>query len=356
MSPLAILPLLLASLQAPAIQGPGPVPYEAGLRLSWAAYIQGEPDYESILLVSSVEGDDALFRIAWNRGADRQWKAVERHLSRRERQLGRSFYQYAEEKGANEFRGYAFAMTTQSVLKDLKEKGSAEVAFLLPEVARTPHRGTLARVGDGPEPFTILLDGEGVTLPAIRASGKLTNPTTSWEEVTTEFLFLDDPQAAWALESRVQYRGGEGGKRLVRIATHAATDLLEEELREECRASVYDLYFATGSAELDDASTPTLQRIAEILTSNPEWQLSLEGHTDSIGSPESNLELSQRRADQVRQALEAKYGILAGRLSAEGRGETQPIDDNGTPEGRARNRRVELVRACEPTNSPRRGS
>jgi outer membrane protein OmpA-like peptidoglycan-associated protein len=109
---------------------------------------------------------------------------------------------------------------------------------------------------------------------------------------------------------------------------------------------VHDLYFATASVEMEDASEPTLQRIAEILISNPDWQLTLVGHTDGIGTPETNLDLSRRRAERVREVLLTEHGIGAARLKAEGRGETQPVEDNGTPEGRARNRRVELERAC----------
>ncbi|MCJ7629909.1 MAG: OmpA family protein [Longimicrobiales bacterium] len=340
--------LLLLVLQAAVLSASSSVPYEAGLRLSWASSHSGEPDYESVLTVTSVEPEEATFRISWNRGTDHRWKAVERPLSRRERQLGRSFYHYAEAEGTNEFRGYAFAMTTQAVLKDLKEKGGAEVALLFPEVARTPHRGTLTRMDPegGVGTFSVLMDGKQVSLPAVRARGVLTNPMADPSEVTGEFVFLDDADAAWMLDSRITSYLGEGRKLLVQVASRASSDALEDELRDECRATVHDLYFATGSVEMEDASAPTIQRIAEILTANPEWQLTLVGHTDDIGTPESNLDLSRRRAERVRELLVTEHGIGAARLKAEGRGETQPMEANGTPEGRARNRRVGLERAC----------
>ncbi|MFL5492748.1 MAG: OmpA family protein [Gemmatimonadales bacterium] len=75
----------------------------------------------------------------------------------------------------------------------------------------------------------------------------------------------------------------------------------------------------------------------------PEWKLAIEG-TDSIASDRFNLELSQRRAAAVKTALTGKYAIDAGRLTTAGYGESRPVDRNDTPEGRARNRRVELVR------------
>jgi outer membrane protein OmpA-like peptidoglycan-associated protein len=68
------------------------------------------------------------------------------------------------------------------------------------------------------------------------------------------------------------------------------------------------------------------------------------GHTDSTGGAQHNLELSRMRSESVRAALVGRYGIAAGRLSARGYGATMPVDGNDTAEGRARNRRVELVR------------
>jgi outer membrane protein OmpA-like peptidoglycan-associated protein len=72
--------------------------------------------------------------------------------------------------------------------------------------------------------------------------------------------------------------------------------------------------------------------------------LSIEGHTDSDGADDYNLKLSQNRANSVRLYLIQTYKIDGGRLEAKGRGETKPIDTNNTPEGKANNRRVELVK------------
>lgn len=342
------MPLLM--LVRVATAGPdtlGAIPFEAGLRLVWVSSHSGEPDYESVLSVTSVGEEAASLRLAWNRGSDHRWKSLERPLSRRERTLGRAFYQYGKEADTNDFRGYALAMGTQAVLKRLREQGRAEVAFLLPEVARTPHRGTLTRVG--PVPFTVLVDGRPVELPGIRARGTLRNPTSSIPEVTADIVFLDDPRAAWMLDSRVTAPSGEGRHRLVRVGTPASFDALETDLRERCRSSVRDLYFATASAEMDEASTPTLERIAGLLTANPGWRLRVLGHTDSIGTREANLDLSRRRAEVVRDALIAGFGISPDRLAADGRGEVEPVADDGTPEGRARNRRVDLERDCSAT-------
>jgi outer membrane protein OmpA-like peptidoglycan-associated protein len=107
---------------------------------------------------------------------------------------------------------------------------------------------------------------------------------------------------------------------------------------------VYDLYFDFNSAALRQESDSTLGVIAEVLRRNPDWKLSIEGHTDDVASDGYNLELSGRRAAAVKQALVGGFGVAGARLTTAGYGEARPQDRNDTVEGRARNRRVELVR------------
>jgi hypothetical protein len=91
-------------------------------------------------------------------------------------------------------------------------------------------------------------------------------------------------------------------------------------------------------------STPVLEEIAGVLRDNPEWSLTVNGHTDNIGGDVYNLDLSKRRAAAVKQALITQYRIAPERLSADGFGASRPVDTNDTLAGRARNRRVELTR------------
>jgi outer membrane protein OmpA-like peptidoglycan-associated protein len=79
------------------------------------------------------------------------------------------------------------------------------------------------------------------------------------------------------------------------------------------------------------------------MTGKPELRLNIVGHTDNKGSADYNLSLSQRRAAAVVASLVSQYGIDAGRLTSEGAGMTRPLAPNDTDEGRAKNRRVELV-------------
>lgn len=104
-----------------------------------------------------------------------------------------------------------------------------------------------------------------------------------------------------------------------------------------------EVHFATDRAEILAASMPQIEQVVELLQGDPSLALSIEGHTDDTGSAARNRELSQARADSVVAAITAA-GIAPGRLDASGLGDTQPVADNTTDEGRARNRRVELVR------------
>jgi outer membrane protein OmpA-like peptidoglycan-associated protein len=103
-----------------------------------------------------------------------------------------------------------------------------------------------------------------------------------------------------------------------------------------------DVLFDTGSADLKPGAREKLAKISGILLAHPGLSLQVEGHTDSVGSDEFNQELSGRRADGVRDYL-AQEGVPASSMTAKGFGKTQPVATNETPEGRQRNRRVELV-------------
>jgi outer membrane protein OmpA-like peptidoglycan-associated protein len=87
-----------------------------------------------------------------------------------------------------------------------------------------------------------------------------------------------------------------------------------------------------------------LRELGDLLRRHADWRLAIDGHTDGIASDAFNLDLSKRRAAAVKKVLVARYGIDGGRLATNGYGKSRPRDTNDTPEGRARNRRVELVR------------
>lgn len=100
-----------------------------------------------------------------------------------------------------------------------------------------------------------------------------------------------------------------------------------------------NIFFATGSYELSETSVPELNVLYKFLTTNPNLEIEIQGHTDDVGSDKDNLSLSQQRADAVRDYL-VEMGIPQERISSKGYGENQPIADNETEEGRSENRRT----------------
>lgn len=101
--------------------------------------------------------------------------------------------------------------------------------------------------------------------------------------------------------------------------------------------------FDTNKAIIKPESKATIDQIALLLKENPNLKVSIEGHTDSTGTPENNKMLSQQRADSVKAAVVAS-GIKAERLSTLGWGQEKPVADNRSEEGKAKNRRVEIVK------------
>jgi outer membrane protein OmpA-like peptidoglycan-associated protein len=101
--------------------------------------------------------------------------------------------------------------------------------------------------------------------------------------------------------------------------------------------------FETGKSDIQPESQKTIDQIAGMLQSNPTFKISIEGHRDNIGTPQSNQALSENRAKSVMNAVIAMDTDKA-RLSSKGWGQTKPIADNKTEEGRAKNRRVEIVK------------
>lgn len=117
----------------------------------------------------------------------------------------------------------------------------------------------------------------------------------------------------------------------------------EDDFRVGQSLNFQGILFRTGSSEIDPSSEKILNRVLRILNDNKSIELEIDGHTDNVGDPANNLRLSQERADAVRTWFIGK-GIAAERLTAVGRGETQPLTSNASEKGRTQNRRIEFKR------------
>jgi OOP family OmpA-OmpF porin len=118
---------------------------------------------------------------------------------------------------------------------------------------------------------------------------------------------------------------------------------LSDELKKSGHVAVYGIHFETGKASIVPDSESVLGEIVKMLQQNPDVKLSVEGHTDNVGAAAGNQTLSEKRAQAVVSWL-TTHGVQAARLSAKGWGQSKPVADNTTDDGRAKNRRVELVK------------
>lgn len=119
---------------------------------------------------------------------------------------------------------------------------------------------------------------------------------------------------------------------------------LRRKLISEGRISTNAILFESGSAVLQPQSMGLIRQISQVLQQEGGMNLKIVGHTDSDGDDTSNMDLSKRRADAVKQALANIYNIDSDRLQTDGKGESEPVGDNGTVEGKAQNRRVEFIK------------
>ena len=124
----------------------------------------------------------------------------------------------------------------------------------------------------------------------------------------------------------------------------ANADAFSNDLKATGHSAVYGIYFDTGKFDLKPESNQAMGEIARLLKNDAGLKLYVVGHTDNTGGLESNMVLSQQRADAVVQALIRDHGIGAARLKAFGSGPYSPVSTNDTEEGKAKNRRVEIVK------------
>jgi outer membrane protein OmpA-like peptidoglycan-associated protein len=350
--------LAAASAAAAAQAAPPTVPFRDDVMLVTAVTTRGG-DLQGVMMLAHLTPDAATYELAWEAPdpshPDRSLQFKVTRIVRRAdiRSAHRMNALYGTIDPAI-FPGATGPQVSAAVLADLKANSHSEFIFgmsspdsnhggFLGALAsgRKYFRGTLTRVGM--EGFPVLLNGARVELPALRARGRLAVGADAYD---AEFIVLDDSLdpivLRWAL--------GGTSQQIVEIRWPAAgaeaDEPLVRELAMDCRAEVHGIYFAFNSAAIQPASDGSLARVAAVMRAQPSWNITIEGHTDSVGTASANLALSARRSEAVKEALVSR-GIAAARLETAGRGAGQPRESNATLAGRARNRRVELIRHCE---------
>ena len=214
---------------------------------------------------------------------------------------------------------------------------------------RVRYKGTLTRVSPAPEPFPLLVDGVRAALPALHIKGSF---ASGLKRAEWDIWVLADSAHPLLLKSVLQgdvfqmVRADLPDSSAAKRGAPIEGRLLEAELVKRCRLEIPGVYFAFGTAAIDPISDRALAELAKGLAGHPDWKVTVEGHTDSVGTDAANKALSERRAEAVRARLAQRHGVETKSWGAVGYGATKPRESNATIEGRARNRRVELVRDC----------
>jgi OmpA-OmpF porin, OOP family len=132
-------------------------------------------------------------------------------------------------------------------------------------------------------------------------------------------------------------------KEVMKQEVEANAEAMGNDINTTGHVSIYGIYFDTGKAEIKPESDAAIAEIAKLLKNDNALKVYVVGHTDNVGSFDSNMKLSKDRAVAVTNSLISNYGIASSRLKAYGVSSLNPIASNKTEEGKARNRRVELV-------------
>ena len=359
----ATLGVIVATQAIAAQPAPPRVPIRAGVTIVAAVVGDGErKDYEQLISIGSAT-DDAITLEAF---AEYEERSGRRRRVRVARRVSRADIAGAATHVLGFYTGDAVSLPGTTALgpslevaRSLRTTGRA--TYSVKHYAdREASTGTIALAEKEPVPFPVLLNGRRVMLPALHAAGQLKHPlfVRPWE-----IYILDHPvqpillKVAYGAPDATIPVVPEWTRQVVRIDFLQQTvgnpgggwggdTEVENALVKDCRVEVPGVYFEFNSATLDPQSEPALRWLAAMLGRRADWRISIEGHTDSVGAEQYNIDLSARRAAAVREALVGTHGIASARITTAGFGESRPREPNATPEGRARNRRVELVRPC----------
>ena len=132
-----------------------------------------------------------------------------------------------------------------------------------------------------------------------------------------------------------------------KVQVQIDAETMARDIDEKGSVRIYGIYFDTDEATIQDKSEPALNEIGTLLEQNQDLKLRVVGHTDAVGDLEYNMDLSQRRAEAVVEFLTSGHGVSEDRLTPYGVGPLAPVAGNEDEDGRARNRRVELVQITE---------
>ncbi len=320
------------------------IPLEEGLTLAstWRRR-SDDYDHECLKQIARIDHFAVTVTNSCPDGRDRKIETATRRLCRSDL---RDSYMYETSFGGGipeTMRGALAWSLSAASFSELLAAGSTRHRYLEMQPPRNglsglveDDQGQIERQGKGTS--RVIVNDRAIDLPIVEASGRY----AFGDHMDTFTLkVLDDARFPIVLDYR---HVGSNFSIVYTKVTFPTTGEMEKHLAADKHVDVYGIYFDFASDRLRPESAPVLREISDALTKNPAWTLTINGHTDNIGGDVFNMDLSKRRSLSVRRALDETYHINPARLTTGGFGASQPKESNATVDGRAKNRRVELVR------------
>jgi hypothetical protein len=312
------------------------VPLVEGLTLSqtWIPKA-GDYEHECLVQITRIDAREISVTRSCPVGASRHVQVDHRRICRSDFATARLYAPGTSQQTPEVMGGTTLFSLSRASFRELKDAGetshrfvhykSGEMRMNLPGALKLGKAST----------YRVIVNNRTVDLPVLEFSGTL-GPDG---DIHPHGVVLNDSQFPLLLD----FGWDDYTVRFTKIS-FPEPSTLEASLEKERKVDVYGIYFDFASDAIRPESEPILKEIADVLARNAAWTLSINGHTDNIGGDKSNLDLSRRRSEAVRTALTERYAVAAARLTTSGYGASQPKATNDTIEGRAQNRRVELIR------------
>ncbi len=333
-----LFPLFCAAISvgANAQQGDGPFVMHPGKVITTMFTNEFGNDADSRTEITAVTPEALSLQYSSTRGL-----FTRRDILTRDRQSARTYVLGHSSRMPTVIPGSTSLGISSAVLQDLRSNGKTALTLIYSEKLDRIECNLTATALDIRVPMIVedrIFDVPSIQARATCGSGNRTG--------TGQFVFANDVNNPILIESTLNF-SWERRPRTVRVTRVVAGLGLQAEMRHALDTlgtyDVYGLLFDFDSAKLRPETAQLIREIAIMFQQNPNWQIEIAGHTDSIGGADHNMRLSQRRAASVKQAL-IDNGVAASRLQSVGHGMSKPKADNSTLAGRAINRRVEFRR------------
>lgn len=314
----------------------GPLAPHVGAQLDYAFANRYGPDAEARVTFTTVNDQGLKIDYASTRGL-----FVRRDISAADREFATTYVLGYSTKMPQAIPRSTSLGISSAALLELRNTGRTQLRIVYDEkMSALDGELTLKQKGIK---IPLIIENQLQDVSVIQATGTF---GTGKKTGAGEFYFADVKDNPMLIQSTIKFSWEKEPRveRIVRVTAGASMkSAMEQSLATVRKYDLYGIHFDFDKATLRPSAKALIKDIALTLKNNPNWTLQINGHTDSIGKPDYNLKLSAQRAASVAKAI-VNEGIEADRLMTGGFGATKPKGDNATLQGRALNRRVELLR------------